>query len=153
MKNKILILVIFINQFAYAQLELVNRVGHNTPAFVKAYNDTLFVCNDALIIYDVSSTQPEQIGQVDFVSGYLQEIQYNNKIIYGAFNENGIIVYEASYISDIIAVDTIYKAFNFSELHFSNNNLIAIGKKNNVNYLTIIDLCGDSLDASDAIWI
>ncbi len=153
MRYKAVILLILLNQFAFAQLELVNKIGHNTPAFVAVYNDTLFVCNDALIIYDVSGTEPEQIGQVDFASGYLQEIQYNNKKIYGAFNENGIIVYNATNISDIITVDTIYKAFNFFELHSLDSNLIAIGKKNNIYYLTLIDLFNyemiDSLDLTN----
>ena len=153
MKNKFLILLIFINQFVYAQLELVNKVGHSPPSFVAAYNDTIFVCNDALIIYDVSGTEPVQIGQVDFASGYLQEIQYHNQKIYVAFSENGIIIYDANNISDIIAVDTIYKSYNFFEQHSLNSNLIAIGKKNNIYYLTLINLSNnemiDSLDLTN----
>jgi len=140
MKNKILILLIFINQFAYAQLELINKVGHTTPAFVKTYNDTLFVSNDALLIYDVSGNQPEQIGQIDLSSGYLQEIQYHNKKIYAAYNENGIIVYDASEIDNITATDTLFTSYNFCKLKIYDESLTAIAKMGNSLYLTIIDI-------------
>jgi len=77
-------------------LTFISKIGHNTPAYVEAKNNYLYICTDAFLIFDISNEIPVEIGQCSFSSEFMAELEINGGFAYGAWSKGGIKIFDIS---------------------------------------------------------